>query len=160
MDSPSRLRSSRTRCTCCRPDHAGAADPDRMRNHVRSWTSRTIRSAFRRRDVHEADSGRMRNRARSSSNRNVCILSPCQFSFRPILYQTASPRTIPPPISIRNRKSATLEIGNTSTLATFSPPPAPRGMPTAPSGTCRCAGRPARARRSRWRWSPYRTACR
>ena len=34
------------------------------------------------------------------------------------------------------------------------------GMPTAPSATCHCTGRPAQARRSRWRLSPYRTACR
>ena len=56
--------------------------------------------------------GRTRTRARSSSNRNVCILSPSQFSFRRVVYQTNSPRAILPhePISISNWKLATLEL--------------------------------------------------
>ena len=83
MDSPSRLRSIRTRCTCCRPDHAGGSGPDRTRTHARSLKIRTTRSAFRRRDVHVSGPGRTRIRARSSSNRNVCILSPWQYFLSP-----------------------------------------------------------------------------
>ena len=52
---------------------------------------------------------RMYSHARSLSNRNVCILSPSQFSFRRVVYQTDSPRA-PPPISIPNWKLATLEL--------------------------------------------------
>ena len=83
MDSPSRLRSIRTRCTCCRPDHAGGSGPDRTRTHARSLKIRTTRSAFRRRDVHVSGPRRTRIRARSSSNRNVCILSPWQYFLSP-----------------------------------------------------------------------------
>jgi len=96
--------SSRTRCTCCFPDHAGAVDSDHTRNHVRSLTSRTIRSASRRRDVHEAGLGRMRIRARSSSNHNVCILSPYNFSFSPILYQTCPYSAMSPHRHTRDRR--------------------------------------------------------
>ena len=110
MGSPSRLRSIRTRCTCCRPGRAGESGLDRTHTHVRSSTSRTIRSASRRRGVHEADPDRTRIHARSLSNRNVCILSPSQFSFRKVVYQTNPPHAIPTPISIPDWKSATLEL--------------------------------------------------
>ena len=86
MGNPSRWMSNRTRCTCCRLVHGGAPDSVRMRTRGRSSTSRTIRSASRRLDAHVAGLGRTRIHVRSLSNRNVCILSPCQFSFRHILY--------------------------------------------------------------------------
>ena len=95
MGSQSRWRLSRTRCTCCRPGHAGEADPDHTRIHDRSSTSRTIRNASRRLGAREAGLDRTRIRARSSSNRNVCILSPCQFSFRRILYHYSDAFTLP-----------------------------------------------------------------
>ena len=79
--SPRRWTSNRTRCTCCRQGRAGELDP-----------------------------GHTRIRARSSSNRNVCILSPCQFSFRRVVYQTDSPRAMPPPIPVPNWILATLEL--------------------------------------------------
>ena len=94
MGSQRRWTSNRTRCTCCRLGHAGVPDSGRMRTHGRSSTSRTIRSASRRLDAHVAGLGRTRIRARSLSNRNVCILSPCQFSFRHILYQNLNPRCL------------------------------------------------------------------
>ena len=95
MGSPSRLRSSRTRYTCCHPDHAGEPDPGHTRTHVRNLKNRTIHSASRHHDARESGLSHTRIRARNSSNRNVCILSPSQFSFRRVVYQTDSPRAIP-----------------------------------------------------------------
>ena len=126
--NPRRLRSIRTRCTCCHPDHADEAGLDRTHTHVRSSTSRTIRSASRRRGARESGLSRMRIRARSSSNRNVCILSPSQFSFRRVVYQTDSPRAIPPPISFPNWKLATLELATLPHWQHSRPRPVGRGL--------------------------------
>ena len=84
--SPRRWTSNRTRCTCYRLGRAGESDPGCTRTRVRNSTSRTIRSASRRHGARESGLNRTRIRARSLSNHNVCILSPCQFSFRRILY--------------------------------------------------------------------------
>ena len=97
MDNPSRLRSIHTRCTCCHPDHAGESGLDRTHTRVRNLKSRTIHSASRRHGARESGLSHTRIRARNSSNRNVCILSPSQFSFRRVVYQTDSPRAISPP---------------------------------------------------------------
>ena len=138
MGSPSRLRSIRTRCTCCRPGRAGESGLDRTHTHVRSSTSRTIRSASRRRGVHEADPDRTRIHARSLSNRNVCILSPSQFSFRKVVYQTNPPHAIPTPISIPDWKSATLELATLPHWQHSRPRPVGRAHTLArPSGCLR-----------------------
>ncbi len=65
---------NRTKRTCCRPGRACAAGPGRMRTRGRSSTNRTIRSASRRRGVHEAYWGHTHIHAHSSCFRSVCIL--------------------------------------------------------------------------------------
>ena len=120
-DSPNRWTSSRTRCTCCCLGHAGESDLGHTGIRVRNSTSRTIRSASRRRDARESCLSRTRIRARSSLNRNVCILSPSQYSVRRVVYQTNSPRTIPPPISVQ-LAIGNIGTGNTPTLATLPSP--------------------------------------
>ena len=74
--SPNRSTSSRTICTCCRPDRACAPCRDHTGSCGHSLSCRTTRNAVRRRDAREPVPGHTRNSFHSSYCRNVCISLP------------------------------------------------------------------------------------
>ena len=67
------MRWSRTRCTCCRRGRGGASSWVNGSSPSRSSTSRSIRNAFRRRDVHVCRWGCGSSRSHNSRFHSICI---------------------------------------------------------------------------------------
>ena len=71
--SRSRWRWNRTRCTCCRQGRGGASSWVNGSSPSHSLTSRSIRNASHRRDVHAYRWGCGSSRSHSSRFRSICI---------------------------------------------------------------------------------------